>query len=50
MLVKNGEMLVDYCEMRVKDGEMSIWSYAYFAIIDYHFTIINEHFTFISLK
>ena len=36
--------------MLVNDGEMSIWSYTNFTIIDEHFTIINEHFTIISLK
>ena len=36
--------------MLVNDGEMSIWSYTHFTIIDYHFTIINEHITIISLK
>ena len=30
-------------EMLVNDGEMSIWSYT-------HFTIINKYFTIISLK
>ena len=37
-------------KMLVNDGEMSIWSYTQFTIIDWHFTIINEYFTIISLK
>ena len=28
--------------MLVNDGEMSVWSYTHFTIIDEHFTIINE--------
>ena len=41
----------------INDGEMSVWSYTHFTIIDKHFTIfnkqftiINEHLTNISLK
>ena len=46
MLVNDGKRLVNDGEMHVndaRDGEISIWSYT-------HFTIINEHFTIISLK
>ena len=38
ILVNDGQMPVE-----VNDGQMSLWSYT-------HFTIINEHFTIISLK
>ena len=43
-------MPVNDAEMLVNDGEMSLWPYTHFTIIEERFTIINEHFTIFSLK
>ena len=43
-------MLVNEAEMRDIDGEISVWTYTHFTIIDEHFSIINEQLTIISLK
>ena len=36
--------------MVANDGEMSVWSYTHFTLINKHFTPIHEHFNITSLK
>ena len=42
MMVHFKLLMVKYALMPVNDGEMCVWSYAHFTIIDEHFSIIRS--------